>query len=214
MISRPTCRAALAGFIGICCIATLAMAGQQIKPAFPSPDTHGVSAMVTMASDVEIRVENIQLRESPGGQWISARPNRYASELYYRISKDNVTIRRVVPFAAISSVEFVTAVASDATNPEVRRMLIKLRDGGSIEWVHADRSIAITSAVGNIENWQSFPWISGVVSSGEKEQGQDYVITGFTGMARVLGEQGQWEATPTEIKSIRFIDGKVRAAKP
>lgn len=119
-----------------------------------------------------------------------------------------------MPFTAIASVEFSTSVASDATYPEVRRMIIKLRGGETVEWSHAKKTVTITSSLGKIERWKSFPWISGVISSGEKEQGQDYSINGFTGVTQINGELGQWEAKPTEIKKIRFIDGSVNDSKP
>ena len=212
-LSCITARSTLVGLISAC-IATMALAGQTTKLTSHSHKGSDSSAVVTMANNAEIRVEQIRLQESPGGQWITARPNRYVSELYYQIRKDNVTIRRVVPFATIASIEFSTSVASDAIYPEVRRMLIKLRDGGTIEWIHANRSVTVTSSLGKTEQWDSFPWISGVVSSGEKEQGQDYAITGFTGLAIVNGERGQWEAKPTEIKQIRFNDGSVHDSKP
>lgn len=47
-----------------------------------SPNESNFSAIVTMANNIEIRVEKIQLQETPGGLWISAPPNRYVSELY------------------------------------------------------------------------------------------------------------------------------------
>lgn len=119
-----------------------------------------------------------------------------------------------MPFTVIASIEFSTSVASDATYPEVRRMIIKLRGGETVEWSHAKKTVTITSSLGKIERWKSFPWISGVISSGEKEQGQDYSINGFTGVTQINGELGQWEAKPTEIKKIRFIDGSVNDSKP
>ena len=73
---------------------------------------------------------------------------------------------------------------------------------------HSDTSVTITAPDRQKEKWKSFAWISGVVSSGRKEQGQDYVITGFTGLVYVNGERGEWEAAPSEIKRIRFVDGK------
>ena len=162
-------------------------------------------AVVTTAKNAEIRVEQFQLRESPGGQWITERPNRFAEELYFRVQKDGVTIRRVIPFGEIETIDFTTFVAKDAMNPEVRKMMIKLRNKSSVEWIHADRAVITTTASGQKETWQSFPWLSGVVSSGEKEQGHDYVITGFTGYANVGSERVTWEAAPTDIKRIRFI---------
>ncbi len=193
----------LAGFIIF--FTTITLAGQPAGLASSIEDDF--SATVTMANDVQVSVEKIRLQESPGGQWITTRPNRYASEMYFRINKDGVTIRRVLPFDTIATIEFSTSLGSDAMYPEVRRMLIKLKDGGTIEWVHADRSVTISSSGGKTERWNSFPWITGVVSSEEKEQGQNYVITGFTGVANANGEQGKWEAKPTEIKRIQFIDG-------
>jgi hypothetical protein len=184
--------------------ATVSFAQQSISSS--ASGGPGIAAIVTMANNSEIRVDQFQLVESPGGQWITERPNRYATELYYRITKDGVAIRRVIPFQAIDSVEFKTFVARDAMYPEVRKMLVKLKDGGTIEWVHSDRSITITTASGKKERWNSFPWITGVISSGQKEQGQDFFITGFTGLARINGERGDWQATPTEIKRIRFVD--------
>jgi hypothetical protein len=166
----------------------------------------GTVAVVTTVKKVDIRVTAFQLRESPGGQWITTRPNRFAEALPYRIQKDGVTLMRSVPFGEIESIEFTTFVAKDAMYPEVRRMLVRLRNGGSLEWIHADRSVTFTTATGQKERWNSFPWLSGVVSSGEKEQGQAYVITGFTGFADIGGERGAWEAAPTEIKRIRFVD--------
>ena len=169
---------------------------------------HGATAIVTTAGTVEVRVEDFQLRESPGGQWISERPNRFATELCYRIEKGGVSLTRKLPFTAIESIEFKTFVAKDAINPEVREVSIRLKDGGRVEWVHADRSVTVTSPAGEKEKWKSFPWISGFVSSGEQVQGQTFVLTGFAGFAAVGGERGKWEAEPPQIKRIRFVDGK------
>lgn len=168
----------------------------------------GTAAVVTTASNVDIHIDQFQLRESPGGHWITERPNRFATELHYRIQKDGVTFRNAIPFSAIESIEFTTFVSDDAMYPEVRKMLITLRDGGNLEWIHADKSMTITAPDGKKEQWQSFAWISGVVSSGEKEQGQDYVLTGFTGLAKSNGKQGKWEAAPVDIKRIRFVGSK------
>jgi len=195
-------------------ITTKALAGQTDKFATQPQGTSHPYALVTMTNNVELHVEQIQLEESPGGQWITERPTRYASELYYKVRKDNVMLRRVTPFSQIININFSTFVASDAMYPEVRRMLIKLKDGQTIEWVHADRSITITAPNGEKKHWESFPWISGVVSSGEKEQGQEYAITGFKGTAVVNGEKGTWEAKPTEIKQIRFLNEEIKESKP
>jgi hypothetical protein len=182
---------------------------QNQTPISPSSSAEtGTVAFIKMMSSTELRVEKFQLRESPGGHWITKRPNRFAAELYYRIQKDGITVSRIVPFREIDSIEFTTFVAKDAMYPMVRKMLIKLRDGGKIEWVHSDTSVTVTSPSGQKEKLKSFPWISGVVSSGQKEQGNDYVITGFTGFTNVNGNLGEWEIAPEGIKLIRFVGTK------
>lgn len=207
MHSLISCRMIVAGIV-VTFLATTPFAQTRSSSRPPASSEAGAVAIITMVSNAELRVNQLQLTESPGGQWITRRPNRFAAELYYRIQKDGVTINRAIPFGAIDSIEFTAFVAKDALNPEVRKMSVKLRDGGSIEWAHSDTSLTTTNHAGQREKWKSFPWITGVVSSGQQEQGNDYVISGFTGLVNINGGQSKWDAPPADIKRIRFVDGK------
>jgi len=167
----------------------------------------GYRAIVTLANGDEVKVDNFQVKETPSGFWIGETPKRFATDFYYRVEKNGVSVSRAVPFSQIDTIEFTTFVHEVAKVPVVGKIVVRLREGGAIEWDNYAESVTVSSADGKTEKLKSFG-LSAALRSGEKIQGQEYSISGFVGSATVDGERGEWEAAPVEIKSIRFTTKK------